>query len=108
MSEVENNNSSNSEVSDVEQDSYKNEMEKKKNWKTFYNIYSHINLSLKNRVTERIYLMLMEGMDDNLMKKVGGILIKTIQQDQITGGYVRTLRLKIVKLMLYATKKLRL
>ena len=72
MLEVENNNSSNSEVSDVEQNSYTDEMGEKKNWKTFSNIYGHINLSLKNRVRQRIYLMLMEGMDDHLMKKVGG------------------------------------
>ena len=61
-----------------------------------------------NRVKERIYLMLTEEMDDHLMKKIGEIVIKTLEQEQITGAYVKIVRLKFLKLIIYATKTLQL
>ena len=45
-------------------------------------------------------------MDDHLMKKIGEILIKTLEQEQITGAYVKIVRLKFLKLIIYATKTL--
>lgn len=38
------------------------------------------------------------------MKKVGEVLIKTNDQEQLTGGDVRFVWLKIVKLKLYTLK----
>ena len=67
MSDIENNHSSNTEVSDIGVKSYLgNDKDREKFEFFFLKTYNHMNLSSK-----RIYLILMKGVDNHLMRREG-------------------------------------